>query len=304
MQRDVAADLFRRVGLDFDAEKKRRSRRRSKPVPLGNATLGRELHRETGTKSSRKRRRPAGGTSHPDETIVYTAHWDHLGIGLPDATGDRISQRGARQRASASRRCWKARSRLCGRASHEPFCRVPVCHRGREGTAGLATRSIRSIRPCHHRGRLQHRRREHGAVWDVAVAGDGKISLQDDLPQEAARARAAISRPIRGPKPARSSDRITSVSAKVGVPAISFRAGLDRVEGGVAAGKALADEHNAKHYHQPSDGFSEDWDWRGEVIDVGLPIPSDARWRVRAWPAWKEGSSSKPSRDKTSSSRQ
>src|SRR6478736_879830 len=30
------------------------------------------------------------GSKHPDEVIIYTAHWDHLGIGRPDKTGDSI----------------------------------------------------------------------------------------------------------------------------------------------------------------------------------------------------------------------
>ena len=30
------------------------------------------------------------GIKHPDEVIIYTAHWDHLGIGKPDETGDSI----------------------------------------------------------------------------------------------------------------------------------------------------------------------------------------------------------------------
>ncbi len=30
------------------------------------------------------------GTKRPDEVIVYTAHWDHLGIGIPDERGDSI----------------------------------------------------------------------------------------------------------------------------------------------------------------------------------------------------------------------
>jgi hypothetical protein len=30
------------------------------------------------------------GLKHPDEVIIYTAHWDHQGIGKPDETGDSI----------------------------------------------------------------------------------------------------------------------------------------------------------------------------------------------------------------------
>ena len=44
--------------------------------------------------------------------------------------------------------------------------------------------------------------------------------------------------------------------AKVGVPAISFDAGNDLVNGGVARGEALDKEYTAKHYHQPSDEWS------------------------------------------------
>jgi Zn-dependent M28 family amino/carboxypeptidase len=139
---------------------------------------------------------------------------------------------------------------------------------------------------------------------DVAVAGDGKISLQDDLAAGAARQGRHLSP---DPRPeAGSFFRSDHFSfAKVGVPAISFRAGLDRVEGGVAAGRAAADEQNAKHYHQPSDQFAEDWDFRGEVIDLGLLYTVGREMaNSRTWPAWKKGSEFKAIRDKTASSRQ
>ncbi len=139
--------------------------------------------------------------------------------------------------------------------------------------------------------------------WDVAVAGDGKISLQDDLAAGAERQGRHLSP---DPRPeAGSFFRSDHFSfAKVGVPAISFRAGLDRVDGGVAAGRAAADEHNAKHYHQPSDEWSESWDLRGEVIDLGLLFTIGREMaNSRAWPAWKDGSEFKAIREKTSSAR-
>ena len=30
------------------------------------------------------------GAKHPNETVIYSAHWDHLGVGEPDAKGDKI----------------------------------------------------------------------------------------------------------------------------------------------------------------------------------------------------------------------
>ena len=41
------------------------------------------------------------GSKYPEQTIIYTAHWDHLGIGTPDSTGDAIYN-GARDNASVT----------------------------------------------------------------------------------------------------------------------------------------------------------------------------------------------------------
>ena len=103
-----------------------------------------------------------------------------------------------------------------------------------------------------------------------AVAGDGKISLQDDLAAGAQRQGAQSL--------ARSAPRSGLV---LPIGSLPFRQGRRAghlvprraricVEGGVAAGKAAADEYNAKHYHQPSDEWSASWDLRGAVIDIGL----------------------------------
>jgi Zn-dependent M28 family amino/carboxypeptidase len=51
--------------------------------------------------------------------------------------------------------------------------------------------------------------------------------------------------------------------ARAGVPAITVGAGLDRVEGGVAGGKALRDAYFATCYHQPCDAWTAGWDARG-----------------------------------------
>ena len=78
--------------------------------------------------------------------------------------------------------------------------------------------------------------------------------------------------------------------AKAGVPAISFRAGLDRVEGGVAAGQAAYDEDIATRYHQPADEWSERWDLRGFVQDVDLLYTLGHQLaNAHAWPQWLEG---------------
>ena len=85
--------------------KKQAQTRDFKPVALKGATLHRRLRRRRASRSSRTTWSGIlPGTKRPDETVIYTAHWDHLGVGLPDAKGDTHLQRRRRQRHGHRRR--------------------------------------------------------------------------------------------------------------------------------------------------------------------------------------------------------
>src|SRR3546814_18710354 len=58
--------------------------------------------------------------------------------------------------------------------------------------------------------------------------------------------------------------------AKQGVPAISFGAGRDLVEGGVERSKALSEVYTRDRYHQPADEWRADWDLSSVVQDLTL----------------------------------
>jgi Zn-dependent M28 family amino/carboxypeptidase len=90
IQRDVAVDLFRRAGLDFDALKVQARSRDFQPVALPGAAFSTEFDVATNQVTSHNVIARLPGATHPDETVLYTAHWDHIGMGEPDATGDRI----------------------------------------------------------------------------------------------------------------------------------------------------------------------------------------------------------------------
>ena len=79
--------------------------------------------------------------------------------------------------------------------------------------------------------------------------------------------------------------------AKVGVPAISFGDGNDLVNGGIARGEALGKEYIEKHYHQPSDEWSPQWDFTGMAEDVQLlhNLGRDLA-NSRAWLNWGQDS--------------
>jgi len=74
IQRSVAADLFRSVGLDFDAEKKKAQAADFRPVALGSATFSlayRVKHSQIVSKNVAGR---IAGSRRPDETVMYAAH--------------------------------------------------------------------------------------------------------------------------------------------------------------------------------------------------------------------------------------
>jgi len=89
IQRETAAQLFRSAGLDFEAAKQAAKRRDFRPIDL-KSTMNAQLNATTEVITAYNVAGMLPGTSRPDETIIFTAHHDHLGIGEPDANGDRI----------------------------------------------------------------------------------------------------------------------------------------------------------------------------------------------------------------------
>src|SRR5690606_41582311 len=90
IQRDLAVGLFKRAGLDFEALKKQAQSRGFRPVELEGETFSADYAVKTEVITSHNVVARLEGSSHPDETIIYSAHWDHIGVGEPDARGDRI----------------------------------------------------------------------------------------------------------------------------------------------------------------------------------------------------------------------
>src|SRR5687767_471225 len=88
IQRDVAVELLRAAGQDFEALKRQAQTRDFRPVQLPNATFSASYAVRRATIRSKNVLGRLPGSTHPGETILYGAHWDHLGVGAPDARGD------------------------------------------------------------------------------------------------------------------------------------------------------------------------------------------------------------------------
>jgi Zn-dependent M28 family amino/carboxypeptidase len=85
--------------------------------------------------------------------------------------------------------------------------------------------------------------------------------------------------------------------ARRGVPALSFRAGRDLVDGGFAKGNALVSAYNATRYHQPSDQFMPDWTFGGTTQEAGVAYLVGRKLADGTdWPMWNAGSEYAPLR--------
>src|SRR5437764_7355097 len=89
IQRPVAEDLFRRAGLDFEAEKRRARTAAFRPIAL-KAGFSADFGVATKRVESHNVLAKISGRTHPDETIMFSGHWDAYGIGAPDARGRTI----------------------------------------------------------------------------------------------------------------------------------------------------------------------------------------------------------------------
>ena len=86
--------------------------------------------------------------------------------------------------------------------------------------------------------------------------------------------------------------------ARIGVPAIAFRAGRDLVDGGTAAGTELVAVYNRDRYHQPSDEFVPSWTFAGTLQEATVAFELGAEVaNSMVWPAWNANSEYRALRD-------
>jgi Zn-dependent M28 family amino/carboxypeptidase len=303
IQRPLAVQLFQRSGLDFEREKVAARSPSFQPVPL-KATLSAHYAADPKVITSHNVVGILPGRTHPDETIIYTAHWDHLGIGKPDATGDRIYNGAVDNGTGVSQLVEQARN-----FAHEPrtdrsivFLAVTGEEKGLLGSAYYAAHPLyplaKTVADLNVDAWIPM-----GPVKNFTMSGNAKLGLLDDLIAEGKRDGLYFSP---DPRPEAGhfyrSDHFSF--AKVGVPAISVGEGDDLVNGGLARGNAIEDDYTAHHYHQPSDEWHPDWDWRGVaesaylVHQVGLRLANS-----REWPNWSADSEFRAARDQTAADR-
>ena len=240
------------------------------------------------------------GSKYPDETIIYTAHWDHLGFGAPDEKGDSIYN-GALDNASATAGLLElARAFKKGNAVPERtiiFLSVTAEEQGLWGSAWYAQNPLYPINKTVANINMDGLN-WFGKTTDVVVIGEGQSSLEDYLKEEAGKVNRSISfdaRPEAGLY--FRSDHFNF--AKIGVPALYIKAGNDAIGKEKGYGKKMIDEYTKNNYHRPSDEYnSASWNLEGAIDDLQLLFRVGNRLAFdHQWPVWKTGSEFKAIRD-------
>jgi len=304
IQRDLAVRLFKDAGLDFEALKKQAQTRDFKPVELRGETLSARYAVTRDVITSHNVAALLPGSTHPDETLIYSAHWDHLGVGKPDANGDTIFN-GALDNASGTAALLElargfAKGPRPGRSV--VFLAVTAEEKGLLGSEYYAGKPLyplaTTVAVINMDGMSPF-----VPSRDYGIYGTAKLGLLDDLKQVAGGWKL---RYTPDPKPeAGSFFRSDHFSfAKRGVPAISYSAGQDWEVGGVAAGKAEEDDYVAHRYHQQADEWKPEWTFAGAARDLqvlytlGMQLADS-----RQWPDWSSDSEFRAIRDKSAAER-
>lgn len=245
------------------------------------------------------------GTERADESIIYTAHWDHLGIGRPDAAGDSIFN-GAVDNASGVAGLLEV-AKAFKNLEEEPertivFLAVTAEEQGLLGSAWYAQNPVYPIAKTVANINIDMLN-PYGETKDIVVIGQGKSELEELLQEEAEKTERYI---VREPTPEAGlyyrSDHFNF--AKEGVPALFTGAGIDHAVKGISHGTKLQEDFTAKYYHKPSDEVTPEWDMEGIVADLKLLYSLGHRLAFsNEWPAWKEGSEFKAIREASAGQR-
>jgi Zn-dependent M28 family amino/carboxypeptidase len=242
------------------------------------------------------------GSTKPDECIVYTAHWDHLGVGKPDANGDSIYN-GALDNASGTAavlevaRAFKNQKEKPGRSIL--FLFVTAEEQGLLGSKWYATNPVFPAEKTVADINLDVIN-ANGPMKDISISGAGQSELEDIFSEEIKKQGRYIA-PESKPEAGYyfRSDHFNF--AKVGVPALTTDKGMDHTEKGKAYGEEREKEWNEKYYHQPDDEYVPSrWDITGALQDIQVMYQVGRRLAYGSeWPKWKEGSEFKAIREKS-----
>ncbi|MBR9825194.1 MAG: M28 family peptidase [Alphaproteobacteria bacterium] len=294
---DTARQLFALSGLDFDSLTAAAAQPGFQAVEMTGLTASGNLVNATRTLDSRNVVGVVEGTERPDEFLLYTAHWDHLGTRMRFDTDDHIYN-GAVDNASGTAAILEIGEAFAANPPERSVMILAVTAE-ESGLLGSAYYAANPIQPLAQTvgGLNIDAMLPTGRARDVVVVGYGASELEDILTEEAAAQDRYIA-PDPNPEAGYfyRSDHISL--ARQGVPMLYADGGFDLREGGREAGEAMGANYRANRYHAPGDEYSEAWNMEGMVEDVTLFYAVGSRVaNSDDWPNWYEGNEFRALRD-------
>ena len=283
IQQELTADLFKAAGLDFQALKDQARTPDFQPVTLGGVTISMDFGQKADRVQTKNVIARLPGTTHPNESVMFGAHWDAYGRATPkngddiyngavdNATGvagvleiARLFAEGDRPARSTLFIAWAAEE--AGLLGAEYYAENPVWPL--ETT--VANINMDSLLP--------------GTEIDpnIVVIGAGKSDLDDRLAAIAGReGRRLIPDPAPHAGAFYRSDHFPL--ARKGVPALFAAAGF-------TGHNEASRDYVANRYHQPSDEWTPEWKMDAAAADVQLIYEVGAALaNSRDWPQWTPG---------------
>ncbi|HEX8098104.1 MAG TPA: M28 family peptidase [Pyrinomonadaceae bacterium] len=210
-----------------------------------------------------------------DEYVVYSAHWDHLGVGAPDKNGDNIYN-GAVDNASGVASVIEIARVL----SHLPESQKPrrsvlffIPTAEEQGLLGAEWYSRHPLVPLDKTAADVNLDSMNilGRTNDFVPLGAERSTLSAVV-QSVARERGM--RVVPDPRPEQGSFYRSDhfPFAKVGVPSISLKEGDDFVGRPKGWGQKQFEDYNTAHYHQPSDEYRDTWDFSGMIQEAEIAL--------------------------------
>jgi Zn-dependent M28 family amino/carboxypeptidase len=295
--RDMAQKLFASAGLNFDDMKTAAKTRGFQAVPMTGLKATGEIEQTIENLDSRNVIGVLPGTTAPDEYVLYTAHWDHLGKKTGKKTGapgedfyqDQIYN-GAVDNATGVSALLEMAEAFKAQPHDRSllFVSVTLEESGLLGSEYFAEHPTvplnKIVAGINMDGALPI-----GLTKDMVVIGYGASELEDRL-KAVLDAQGRVIKPDGKPEAGYfyRSDHVSL--AKRGVPMLYADGGEDKVEGGIAAGKAAAAAYTAERYHKPMDEYSDTWDLAGFTQDIqSLFAVGEGIADSTDWPTWYPG---------------
>lgn len=297
---DIACEkLFAACGEDFSTVKQKALKKDFQAIEL-NTQLNIRIKTKLKHTASKNVAAILKGTEKADECIVYSAHWDHFGIGPMDNNGDSIYNGTCDNAIPLA--CMLETAKAFANLTVKPKRSVVFLSVTAEETGMIGSQYYAQHSPFPTEKTVANLNYElfipMGRMRDVTITGYGQSELDAYVAEEAKKQdRYIVAEPFPENGMYYRSDHFRF--AQVGIPSLFIKGWQDSREHGKEWAKAQINNYWANAYHKPGDNYDPDKaELSGNVEDAKLFFKIGYRLANETnFPKWHKGSEFKSIRE-------